>query len=181
MRIHVDQIKEGGISLFYSEPAESFEVLADMIANEECEFRGPIETRLTAFRIADLIKVDGTLNASVRLACDRCLEAFYSELKGEFSLTYTRDVYGNAPDEEEEIELSEDDLGLIAFQGEEIDFREAVQEQVILAFPLRALCRETCKGLCPRCGTDLNKTSCACTQVIPASKFAALRELKLKE
>jgi uncharacterized protein len=52
---------------------------------------------------------------------------------------------------------------------------------VVLAFPLRALCNEACKGLCAQCGTDLNKAACSCTRVISASKFAALRELKLKD
>jgi hypothetical protein len=118
MRIHIDQIKEGGISLSYSEPAEAFDVLAEMIANGECEFLDPIDTRLKAVRIGDIIKVDGKLRTAVRLSCDRCLGEFDAELTGDFSLTYTQNIYPDADDDAEEVELAEDDLGLIGFRGE---------------------------------------------------------------
>ena len=64
------------------------------------------------------------------------------------------------------------------FQGEEIDFREAVQEQVKLALPMQPLCSETCSGLCPGCGADLNQGDCSCAKGPRDPRFAVLERLK---
>ena len=181
MRIHLDQIEENGLSLAYSEPAETFPVLAELIQNEECEFTKPVDINLQVNRVSDMVNVTGDLKTTVRLACDRCLGEFNAELESDFSLTYSRD-FEEAPEEDgDELELSPEEMGMMPIRGEEIDFREGVQEQVILAFPLQALCSNDCKGLCPQCGTDLNKAECTCSKVVPAGKFAALRKLKFKD
>ena len=78
----------------------------------------------------------------------------------------------------EEVELSAEEMGLIPFAGEEIDLREALQEQFIMALPQRALCREACKGLCPHCGADLNRVSCGCEPPAFNSRFDALKSFK---
>ena len=54
-----------------------------------------------------------------------------------------------------------------------------VWEQILLEAPVQPLCKESCKGLCPVCGTDLNRSSCGCDRGGSESKFAALRTLKL--
>lgn len=181
MRIHLDQIKDTGLSLAYTEPAENFPVLSEMEQNRECEFLTPIETRLEVNRVGDIVNVDGELNTSIRIACDRCLVKFENELESLFSLTYSQDFEDTTEESDDELELSSEEMGLMPIRGEEVDFREGVQEQVVLALPLRALCSDTCKGLCPQCGIDLNKAECTCTKVVPAGKFAALRKLKLKD
>lgn len=181
MRIHIDKIKETGLKLTFSEPAENFSVLPELVRNNECEFLAPVETRLQATRIGDIIKVDGRSSTIVRLACDRCLEKYDARLSNSFSLTYSRDVTAGPDDDGEEIELSSEDLGIIGFHGDEIDFHEAVQEHVVLALPLQSLCSPDCKGLCPQCGQDLNISTCTCEKLVPSGKFAALRKLKLKD
>jgi uncharacterized protein len=178
MRVHVDQIKDKGLLLEFEEKPELFPVLADMIMKNECEFLTPIKARLRAIRIGDIVEVEGTVETSVRLSCGRCLKKFETILESSFTLTYTSALPDIADGSEEpEIELSARDIGLIYFPGEEIDFQEAIQEQVVLAFPLRPLCRETCKGLCPKCGADLNKGDCGCNQTSLNSKFAVLKNL----
>jgi uncharacterized protein len=181
MRIHLDQIKDTGLSLVYTEATENFPVLSEMEQNRECEFLAPIETRLEVNRIGDIVNVDGELNSRIRIACDRCLVEFESALESVFSLTYSQDFDDPTDEREDEVELSSEEMGLMPIRGEEIDFRDGVQEQVVLALPLRALCSDSCKGLCPQCGIDLNKAECTCSQVVPAGKFAALRKLKLKD
>lgn len=181
MRIHIDQIKETGLQLSYAEPADTFIVLSELIQNEGYEFLAPIETQLQVMRISDLIKVDGTFNTTLRQTCDRCLQEFETDLENDFTLTYTPDFSEAPAGDEEERELSTEDMGLIQFRGDEIDLRIGIQEQVVLTLPLRSLCSQDCKGLCPQCGADLNQADCGCSKVVPAGKFAALRELKLKD
>lgn len=62
-------------------------------------------------------------------------------------------------------------------QGGAIDLRPAVREQWLLAAPAYALCREDCRGLCPRCGQDLNTGSCACVGTASDPRWDALRDL----
>ena len=153
MRIHIEQITEKGLVLDFAERAESFPVLAQMVQDGECEFLGPIRTRLRAVKIQNFVEVEGTVETQVKLTCGRCLEVFTTVATNEFALTYAR----QAPDattesEPEDVELKTDDFGLIQFQGETIDLQEGIQEQVVMAFPLKALCKPDCKGLCPICG-----------------------------
>lgn len=181
MRIHIDQIKEDGLQLSYAEPAETFNVLSELIQDRECEFLAPIGAQLQIMRISGLVKVDGTFNTTLRQNCDRCLKEFETDLENDFTLTYTPDLSETTDGDEEERELSTEEMGLMQFRGEEIDLRAGIQEQVVLALPLQTLCSPACKGLCPQCGADLNKADCSCSKVAPTGKFAALRELKLKD
>jgi uncharacterized protein len=83
--------------------------------------------------------------------------------------------------EPQEVELSAEDMGIVYFQGEKINLKDAIQEQVVMEFPLRPLCKPDCKGLCPRCGADMNEDPCDCDQRPPPGKFAALKNLKLEK
>jgi uncharacterized protein len=179
MRIDTDQLKEGGRTLAFEESADRFPGLREMVRNGECEFTSPIRTRLRAARIREMVEVEGVVQTAARLACGRCLSAFICPLAIEFALTYTGDRPG-APTtvEPEAKELDASDVGLIYFRGDEIDLTEGIQEQVILAFPLRPLCAADCKGLCARCGADLNHENCRCTPPPAESPFAALGRLK---
>ena len=81
-------------------------------------------------------------------------------------------------DEDAEIELNEKDTQTAFFTGTQLPIGEILREQVLLALPMKALCRVDCKGLCPTCGINLNSGTCDC----PAEKFSphmdALLELK---
>jgi uncharacterized protein len=181
MRIHLDQIKDSGLSLTGSEPADSFPVLSEMKQNGECDFVSPIDFRLEVTRVGDIVKVEGEVHVSIHLVCDRCLREFDTDLASVFSLIYSQEVDETNHEGGEALELSPEELGLMPIRGEEIDFRDGIQEQVVLALPLRALCSDDCKGLCPQCGADLNEADCSCTKVVPAGRFAALRKLKLED
>ncbi len=182
MRIHMDQLKEGPLALALEEPADRFPVLREMVRDGVCEFTRPVQTRLRATRIREMVEVEGIVRTAARMTCGRCLAPFIGPLVSEFALTYTggrRDASGVAEPAERELEAGE--AGLIYFRGEEIDLADGIQEQVILAFPLRPLCREDCRGLCARCGADLNLGDCRCAPAPAESPFAALRRLTRSE
>ena len=180
MEIHIDQLIDGELRLEFEEKPESFPVLAEMIKSGEFDFPAPVKTRLRAFRIGDIIEVEGIFETAVRLACGRCLKEFEIQLASQIALTYTCEHIENREDlSRDEIELSPEDAGLITFSGDRIDLREGVQEQVVMALPVRPLCREHCRGLCPQCGADLNNGDCSCDQAPRNTQFAALKNLKL--
>ena len=179
MYIHLEQIAAEGLDRRFEETPQDFPVLAEMIDQGECEFLAPITTSLRVLRIADRVKVEGDFQTVVRLSCGRCLKAFETSLNSYFALTYTTrieevEIFSG----QEEVELRREQINRIYFQGEKINLQDAVQEQVIMAFPIRALCRETCRGLCPQCGADLNAGDCGCSRQVSASRFAALKNFR---
>ena len=180
MEIHIDQLIDTELRLEFEEKPESFPVLAEMIKREECGFAAPIRSRLRAFRVGDIIEVEGVFETATRLACGRCLEEFETRLASDIALTYTPESPDNRDDlSRDEIELTPEAAGLITFSGDRIDLREGVQEQIVMAIPVRPLCHEHCKGLCPQCGANLNHGDCGCDQAPPNTQFSALKKLKL--
>ena len=78
-------------------------------------------------------------------------------------------------------ELLSADMGLAAYEGDAVDLDELVREQITLALPSRRLCREECKGLCPKCGADLNAAECSCErgEIDPAAAAGDNRPLSV--
>ena len=181
MHFRIEQIKDEDLQLQFEEGSEKFPILAEMADKGECKFLAPIKTDLRAIRMGDMIEIEGQINTRVRLACGRCLKKFETPLNPHFALTYTHLTEDlQADTAQEEIELRAEEMGLIYFEGETIDLQDGIQEQIVMAFPLRALCREDCKGLCAQCGHDLNDGVCNCEPQPSNGKFAALKDLKLK-
>lgn len=180
--LHIEQIKAKDVYLDFEEEPAAFPVLAEMVQKRECEFLDPLKISTRAFRIRELFEVEGHFQTRVGLVCSRCLKHFESVLASEFALTYTREASGPTVESpEQEVGLRVEDIGLMYFRGEEIDLREGIQEQVVMALPLKPLCDEKCKGLCPTCGADLNHGDCGCRRQPITSQFAVLKNLKLNK
>ena len=178
--LHIEQIKLKTFFREFEENAQTFPIIAEMIKNREYEFLEPLKIDVKAFKIRGLYEVEGNFQTKIRIECSRCLKKFDTALRSDFQLTYTKEVPGlmdvlNA----EEIELRLEEIGLLYFRGEEINLQQGIQEQVVMAFPLQSLCAEDCKGLCPKCGSDLNQKDCGCKREPSTNKFAVLKNLKL--
>lgn len=178
--LHIEQIKDKTFFREFEENAQTFPIIAEMIKNREYEFLEPLKIDVKAFKIRGLYEVEGNFETKIRIECSRCLKKFDTALRSDFQLTYTKEVPGlmdvlNA----EEIELRLEEIGLLYFRGEEINLQQGIQEQVVMAFPLQSLCAEDCKGLCPKCGSDLNQKDCGCKREPSTNKFAVLKNLKL--
>jgi uncharacterized protein len=181
LKIQIDNIPEEGILLWSKEAAETYPVLAEMVASGECRFEGPIHVSLRARPVREMIEAEGQIETNVRLPCRRCLEPFDCNLKRRFRLFFTREMpeFDDA-DGEEGAELSADDVGLTLFRGDAIDFTDVIQEQAVLALPNWALCSENCRGLCPRCGANLNQAACGCETDVADDRFAVLKNLRIE-
>jgi len=68
----------------------------------------------------------------------------------------------------------------VHYEGDEIDLTPLVHEQIILALPTRPLCGESCRGLCPRCGANLNAGACGCPAAPPDPRLAVLLTMRGK-
>ena len=77
---------------------------------------------------------------------------------------------------EDQDELGTGEAGQL---GEVVDLESLLREQIILMLPLKPLCDENCKGLCPHCGANLNREKCTCKTDAVDSPFAQLAKLKI--
>jgi uncharacterized protein len=80
------------------------------------------------------------------------------------------------PDASFDLEEPEQDT----YHGHELDLTPAVREQILLSLPSAPLCDEECKGLCPRCGKDLNDGECGCDRTVMDPRWAALKGIQLE-
>jgi uncharacterized protein len=121
------------------------------------------------------ILVRGNLSGQMELACGRCLEPFAAPAAIDFDLLLVPGPASAAAAEE----LSPDDLDLDYYTGEIVDLESLLREQIILMLPLKPLCDEACKGLCPHCGANLKSQTCSCKTDAVDSPFARLAKLKI--
>jgi uncharacterized protein len=130
------------------------------------EFDGVIES------VVDGLLVRGRLRAGMRLACCRCLRPLQRETEREVVELFSDPEDRDADDEVE--------AGYEIREGA-IEISALLRDALSGAAPLQPLCQEGCRGLCAQCGTNLNETSCDCADIIPDSRWEALRDLRLPD
>jgi DUF177 domain-containing protein len=124
---------------------------------------GPLDWTASAERAEAEIRINGTLTTTVECPCSRCLEAARMALSKPFDLFF-RERDKEMFDEDEEVELDEEDTRTAFFTGTKLAIADILREQVLLALPMKVLCRVDCKGLCPICGINLNSGTCTCSR-----------------
>lgn len=146
----------------------------DSLDFQDEDFRqtDPLIVKAVAELTGDEIGIRGVLKTRVEAACDRCLKRVLLPIERNFDLIY-RPMATIARDEE--LELPEDELDIGFYEGEGIELGDVLTEQAILAVPMKVICREDCRGLCPTCGVDRNAAACSCPPPQSTSPFAALR------
>lgn len=128
-------------------------------------------------KIIQDIRIRGRLNTRLELACARCLEPLTQDVKREFDLLY-RPQGTDARRDEMSVTDAEAEIGY--YEGEGMLLEDVVREQVLLAAPVKVICRENCKGLCLHCGTNLNQEQCSCAVETDEPRWAALKEIRGK-
>ncbi len=183
MFISVDELKEAGLLLNLEEPLTAFPVLVEIAESGSFQFVGPVKIEVKVFQVHEMVEVEGQATVCAIVACSRCLKEFEQSVVADFVLTYCRELpqVDVDDDDDEGAELSAEDMGLILFDGHEIDLSESIQEQLVMALPSRPVCDEKCKGLCSQCGVDLNFASCDCHPQVVNLKMAALKDFKVKK
>lgn len=131
------------------------------------------ETRGSRQVIQD-IRLRAEYSGKVGVACARCLEPVEHAVSGNFDLIF-RPLGADQDASEHAISTSETEIGY--YQNGGLVLEDVLREQVLLSLPVRTLCREDCKGLCPRCGRDLNSETCDCDAAPADPRWAALSDL----
>ena len=120
----------------------------------------------------DVVFVRGRVRSRVPQVCSRCLESYEATVDADVD---TRLVPSPAVRGEER-ELGRDDLETDVYDHDEVDLNALIETETTLGLPMKPLCREGCRGLCPTCGTNRNTAPCACTPA-PDPRWSPLKGL----
>ncbi len=138
----------------------------------------PVELDFDIHKDKAKFRLDGTLRTELELPCSRCLEPFRLPVEAPFDLTY---LPASEMSTEHERELQDEDVETSYYRDDQIDLNELMREQFYLTLPMKPLCREDCKGLCPQCGTNLNTGTCECATAWVDPRLASLKNITTKD
>jgi uncharacterized protein len=154
---------------------EKFEPADIDLSGESVSLEGPAVFTGETVQAANRAHVRGQLEADVGLDCVRCLEPVEQHLDIEFDSVF---VDASEETERTDTEVTDEALDESLVENGLIDTAEVVREQIFLAIPDHVFCREDCKGLCPKCGANLNLIDCKCSDDDIDPRWAALRNLR---
>ncbi len=121
------------------------------------------------------IRIAGSMSGDLEVLCARCLEPVQRHVERSFDLLY-RPRGTDAGVEELTVTDKEAEIGY--YDGDGVALEEVVREQVLLAVPIKTLCRDECRGLCPHCGKNLNTESCDCEEKRSDPRWAVLEDIR---
>jgi len=169
VKVPFSEITKGGLHTFVNN-AEWLEVSGlNFFAQPQAEGTLRLIDQKTAV-------LDGAIKAGVNSVCSRCVDSLQFTIDSTFSY-----VFKVGLDEsvfEKEIECSNEDFSTVYIDEPVININEVFEEQLILSIPEKLLCSKKCKGLCLKCGANLNREICSCENDYPESPFSVLKNLK---
>jgi uncharacterized protein len=127
--------------------------------------------------VVEDIRLVGKFSTEIETHCARCLEAVDNSVREEFDLVY-RPQGVDARGDEASINQAETEIGY--YQGEGLLLEDVLKEQILLALPVRQICKAGCKGLCPQCGANLNTETCQCVSTMSDPRWSALEDIRKK-
>jgi uncharacterized protein len=171
MRFKINEIGDEGLAL--DVPITSAWLTAVCPDLEVRPGLGGLALRGRLSRSGDDYLLQGHIGGVLEATCARCLETARLPVDVPLAVTFV-----SADEDEADLD---DDADVVAFAGREIDLGDEMRDEILLAIPLKPLCLESCRGLCPVCGGNRNTVPCDCEerQRQTASRFAALGKLKI--
>lgn len=128
-----------------------------------------------AKQVIDDVRVVGRLATKMEVACARCLDPVTHAVSRDFDLLYRPLGVDRRGDE---VSINKAETEISYYDGKGLLLEDVLREQVLLELPIRTVCSEQCKGLCPRCGGNLNSGHCNCAEPLEDPRWEALKELK---
>ena len=146
------------------------------VGDEADEYRivTPVDLAFEIHKDKDKFRLGGTVVTELELPCSSCLEPFRLPVAAPFDLRY---LPASEVSSDGEREVDDEDLETSYYENDAIDLNGLMREQFYLALPMKPLCRDDCRGLCPQCGTNLNTGNCSCAPGWEDPRLAALKNL----
>ena len=182
MRLDLSQIKTPQEKFERVYQPEAFalpEAVAAGARGDDVRVTSPVSLKFEIFKDKSAFRLVGRTETTLETPCSRCLEAITVPVAAAFDLRYQ--PHTAVAESKAEQEIEEDDLTTAFYENDEINLEQLMREQFYLALPMKPLCGEDCKGLCPLCGTNLNRGTCSCTREVVDPRLAVLKELRSKK
>ncbi len=164
MKIKISNLSEGTHKFRFVEPVESVGL--------DVPFEGKIEVEVELKKTHNQIILDSSILTNTKFDCDRCTVPFNKTLSVKYEMVY---FLGVKP-----IASKSDNLTYLTPETDLIDITNDVRDFSMISVPMKKLCNEDCKGLCYKCGKNLNEGDCSCNKDETDSKWLPLIELKNK-
>jgi uncharacterized protein len=175
LKINVFLIPEEGQEFVFSEVDSWFQ--ACFKEDEKPDFTlDNVKASCLITKTSGTVFIKGSFTALIDICCSRCLENAKQSIASDFAYT----LVPAKAETREDLELKPEELEISYYQGDFIDLAPIICEQIILQIPIKVLCREECKGLCPQCGTNLNNSSCKCHLEFVDSRMSVLKKFRIK-
>jgi uncharacterized protein len=164
MKIVLSDITDEGLDLAFEET----------LSAEALKLQSPARVTLRIDKIGPEVLARGNVGTRIELQCSRCLRSFVKDMDVNISVVYhpVEELRG-----EEKHEIKDDELDMGFYQDDELDIHDLVTEQILLSVPMKPLCSESCKGICPNCGADLNAGTCTCERKETDPRLEVLKKL----
>ncbi len=129
-------------------------------------FKEPVSMTFTNIGVGKVL-VEGGGKLLFDMKCDRCLTAVPYEMDLQFSYeVFSPEKAGEAEDDEQNF-----------MEGYELNVVNLVNNEILMSWPMKVLCKPQCKGICTVCGKDLNTGECGCDTFVPDPRWAALKDI----
>jgi uncharacterized protein len=164
------------------ELVRQFPASAFSLEGEDFRVVGPVTLTARLEKDNDKIRLVGRLQATLETDCGRCLEAMPVNVDAKLDVMFLPEgtaVPGRAGSsgDEDETEVREADTGVAFYKNDTIDLGEMIRDEFYLALPMKPLCRADCQGLCPECGVNRNRETCACKTEWVDPRMESLKKL----
>lgn len=169
MLLELSKIQSPRERLDYTWPPSALDT-----ADDEFDVVEPIRLHVEIQKTGNSFRLVGRATTKLELSCSRCVEPYRIPVDAAFDSMYLPLAANTG---EGEREIGPKDLDTSFYQNDVIDLGELLREQFYLALPMKPLCGENCRGLCPHCGTNLNRGSCGCRPAWEDPRLAGLKAL----
>ena len=174
MQIHLSDVTDSEGKYIQLQPELELDKISFQMGDYPILEKTPVELEITNTG-NKVLELKGIGSVTVGIPCDRCLEQV--AVKIPYEIEQKLDM--KKSDTERVQDLDENDY----LTGMDLDVDRLVYLEVLMSWPLKVLCREDCKGICSRCGKNLNKGSCGCAEEPNDPRMAAISDIfsKFKE
>lgn len=174
MRIAIENLDEGLYPVHVEAAPDELQLPVD-----EARFDRPVVVDGTLSVTGGKLVLQARVAAAAEYECSRCLTMYTQEVAGEIAMLYEKRP--EAPSSDADEWSGSDDMEILALDAKSIDIAHHVEEAIFLAIPMKPLCREDCRGLCLKCGADLNQGQCGCETHEVDARWQALKKLIKEE
>lgn len=163
MKIQVGGLSEG-------EHVYSFRITPEELGLPS-EFLDGVDIKATLEKTSRQLLLRASVATTAEVPCDRCVALFRRPLGSRYQVHYVWE-------ESEAGRIDPSEVQVILPGQTVIDMADDVRQTVLLSFPLKNVCREECRGLCPGCGKNLNEGTCDCKETLVDGRWDKLKEIQ---